>query len=67
MTRRRLRNPDPDGHLSPLQVATHWNVSEALVRKLCRCGSLVAHRVGPKWRIPPEAMAEYEREQRVGE
>jgi excisionase family DNA binding protein len=52
-------------HWSVTNLAQHWNVRPATVRKLIRCGSLRAHRVGRSLRICPEEVERYERDQRV--
>lgn len=50
-------------HLAVRDLARHWRVSPATVRKLIRCQHLRAHRVGRVLRVAPEEIARYESEQ----
>lgn len=42
------------------QVAEIWGVSECRIRALLRTGELEGFRIGKSWRVPEEAVADYE-------
>jgi excisionase family DNA binding protein len=44
----------------PESLAARWMVGERTVRRRCESGELNAFRVGKLWRIPEDAVAEYE-------
>ena len=51
-------------HFTVAMLSRHWRVDQRTIRKLIRCRQLRAHRVGRVWRVSPEEVERYEREQR---
>lgn len=49
-----------DRPYTPESLADHWGVSAASVREGCRTGRIRAFRWGKLWRIPADAVREYE-------
>ena len=42
------------------EVAEYWHCGERTVRQYCADGTLKAHFIGGKWKIPEYALEEYE-------
>lgn len=47
-------------YYTPEQLAALWQCDRTTVRRLCQRGKLRTFRIGDLWRIPAEAVAEFE-------
>lgn len=56
----------PQRPFTPESLAERWAVSDELVRQLCHQNKLRAFRVGRMFRIPVEAVEDYEACQTIG-
>lgn len=45
---------------TPLALAERWSCSSETVRQLCKTGKIKSFRVGKQFRIPAQAVEEYE-------
>lgn len=53
-------------YYTPEQLAALWQCHRTTVRRLCERGALRSFRIGDLWRIPAEAVAEYEQRTMTG-
>lgn len=42
------------------EVAARWGITDGMVRRMLREGSLAGMRVGTAWRVPTDAISAYE-------